>query len=273
MLLPALLLSAVVGARPADVPAETMKLLKTFREEFVEITPGKGKFPKTLKMGRAEGGQKSERPVHRVTFGHDFAVAKYEMPQDLYAAVIGKNPSRWKGRRNAVDSITHDEAVAFCRRATALMRAAKVIDPRQEIRLPTEAEWEYAARAGTTTIYSFGDQTEDLTAYAWYTGNAASNDPAVGVKKPNPWGLYDIHGYEWEWCSDRWHETYEGAPTDGSSWTADIKKDEKKQRRHVIRGGSWKDKDADLTSSSRRGKRSDFRDPGVGFRCVLSETR
>ena len=265
MFLPALLLSAVVGVQPAD----QTKLLKTFRAEFVEITPGKGKFPKSMQMGRETGGQANERPLHKVAIKHEFSVAKFEVPQNLYGAVTGSNPSRWKGSRNAVDSITYDEAVAFCKLATKKMWAAKLISAGQEIRLPTEAEWEYVARAGTTTIYSFGDEAKKLTTYAWFTGNAKNNDPVVGEKKPNPWGLYDIHGYEWEWCSDAWHETYKGAPTDGSSWPSG----DKDPPRRVIRGGSWKDRANDLTSSRRLGKSPDFRDQGVGFRCVLAKAR
>ena len=86
------------------------------------------------------------------------------------------------------------EAVAFCRKATELMRAAKLIEPNQIIRLPSEAEWEHAARAGSTTKYSFGDASNRLGEYAWFTLNAAGNDPPVGAKKPNAWGLYDVHG-------------------------------------------------------------------------------
>ena len=100
------------------------------------------------------------------------------------------------------------------------------------IRLPTEAEWEYACRAGTTTAYSFGDDVKQLGDYAWFKGNAKGNDPPVGKKKPNPWGLYDMHGYIWEWCADAWHPSYEGAPSNGSAWDAADAKE------RVIRGGA-----------------------------------
>ena len=105
--------------------------------------------------------------------------------------------------------LSYEDGVEFCRRATEAMRVAKLITTQQVIRLPSEAEWEYAARAGSSTRYSFGDASEMLGDYAWFTGNAAGNDPAVGAKRPNAWQLYDMHGYLWEWCADAWHDNYE----------------------------------------------------------------
>ena len=110
------------------------------------------------------------------------------------------------------------------------------------MRLPSEAEWEYAARAGTATRYSFGDDSDMLGDYASFAGNAAGNDPAVGAKRPNGWQLYDMHGYLWEWCRDTWHASYQDAPADGSAWTTTGVKE------HVLRSGSWKDTAVRLTS-------------------------
>lgn len=179
---------------------------------------------------------------------------------------MGHNPSRWKGPRNSVERISWDEAQQFCRQVTALMQAAGLIEKNQVIRLPSEAEWEYVARAGTQTRYSFGDDVGQLGDYAWYTGNAAGNDPPVGAKKPNPWGLYDVHGYLWEWCADPWHDNYENAPTDGSVWSQGGD-----SRRRVLRGGSWKDPAEPLASRHRLAAPVDLRDDAVGLRCVLAE--
>jgi formylglycine-generating enzyme required for sulfatase activity len=239
---------------------EQLRLLKTFRDEFVAITPGRGGFPAEFVMGSA-----AEAPAHRVALAAPFEIARYEVPQNLWESVMGSNPSRWKGPRNSVELISFDDAAAFCARATALMRSAGLIGVDQSVRLPSEAEWEYAARAGSAAAYSFGDDPAALGDYAWFHGNAAGNDPPVGAKKPNAWGLYDVHGYLWEWCADEWHETYEGAPADGSVWAGGGD-----AARRVLRGGSWKDGAEKLTSSARRAAPRGLRDDAVGLRCVLS---
>ena len=241
------------------------ELLETFRSEFVEITPGRGTFPAEFRMGRADGGA-SEQPPHTVKLPHSFYVARHEVPQNLWQAVTGSNPSRWKGPRNAVEMLSYDEAVEFCRKVTARLRDANLIAPRQLVRLPSEAEWEYVCRAGNGTVYSFGDDVSQLNDHAWSTRNAAGNDPPVGAKRANPWSLHDMHGYLWEWCADAWHENYQGAPADGSVWAGggDLS-------RAVLRGGSWKDPAERLTSSYRRAASRDLRDDAVGLRCVLAD--
>ena len=179
------------SANKEDGGSDERALLERFRREFVEITPGRGAFAATFEMGRREG-QPAEQPPHRVTVQRPFAIARYEVPQNLWQAVMGSNPSRWKGARNAVEMLSYDEAVDFCQKATERLRAARLIGDNQVVRLPSEAEWEYAARAGTKGVYSFGDDAAALGDYAWSTHNAAGNDPPVGAKKPNAWELYDV---------------------------------------------------------------------------------
>jgi len=253
------------------------KLLKTFDSEFVSINPGQDDFPQSFVMG-TDKGLIAEQPAHKVTFDYRFAIAKYEVPQNLYEAVMGANPSRWKGVRNSAEMFSFAEAQEFCRKITELMRVAKLLAIDEEIRLPSEAEWEYCCRAGSTTQFNFGDsavkpgdtgnQASLLDEYAWHTGNAAGNDPPVGAKKPNAWGLYDMHGYLWEFVSDAWHETYAGAPADGSSWSSD-----QRDSRRVIRGGSWKDRYYGLRSASRRPIDASAKDDAVGLRCVKAKVR
>lgn len=249
------------------------EMLKLFAEEFVPITPGEGKFPATFRMGSDRAD--SEKPTHEVTLKHHFAIAKYEVPQNLWEAVLGANPSKWKGPRNSVEMFSWKEAREFCQKITDLLRAEKLLGPDEEIRLPSEAEWEYCCRAGTKTAYSFGDEaTKDgdagnkasrLSEFGWHTGNAAGNDPPVGALKANPWGLYDMHGYLWEFVEDSWHDSYEGAPATGLAWK------ETAPKQVVVRSGSWKDHYSKLTSSSRRAVSIDDSDDAIGLRCVRAK--
>ena len=162
--------------------ADALALFKTFREEFVDVTPGRDGFPAEFTMGTNDGPA-TERPAHVVKLTRPLAIARYEVPQNLWQAVMGENPSRWKGPRNSVEMLSYDDAVDFCRKATDKLRAADLIRADQVVRLPSEAEWEYAARAGTTTRYSFGDNAASLDDYAWSTHNAAGNDPPVGAQE------------------------------------------------------------------------------------------
>lgn len=253
---------------------EQTRILKTFASEFVDITPGQGRFPRSFEMGDA--GANATRPVRTVTFEHSFAMAKYEVPQELFQAVMKKNPSVWGGPRNSVEMVTYRDALLFCREVTRLLRAKNLIAADEVIRLPTEAEWEYCCRAGTSTRYSFGDEARHdadtglkatrLDPYAWHTGNAAGNDPPVGALKPNAWGLYDMHGYLWEYVADSWHDDFTNAPVDGGAWDA-----EKEHALRVMRGGSWRDRYDLLQSSTRWPVPDHVRSDAVGFRCVKAK--
>jgi formylglycine-generating enzyme required for sulfatase activity len=187
--------------------------------QFVAIPAG------TFTMGDANGFD-DETP-HQVTLTQPFELGVYEVTQEQYEAVMGTNPSSFEGPQNPVEQVSWDDAVEFCRKLSELPaeKSAGYV-----YRLPTEAEWEYACRAGTTTKYSFGDSDSELGDYAWYCSNSAypksggfwsglfkeasSNHHPVGGKKPNAWGLYDMHGNVWEWCQD-WRGDYpSGAVTD-----------------------------------------------------------
>jgi formylglycine-generating enzyme required for sulfatase activity len=264
----------MVAIGVADDADNRRELLKTFVKELVEIIPGERGFPKSFRQG--SNAQSSEQPVHEVMIGHRYWIAAYETPQNLYQSITGSNPSRWKGARNSAESMTWPEANDFCRALTEKLHDEKLIERAEVIRLPTESEWEYACRAGTTTAYSFGDEARGksdqgakatvLDGYGWHHGNAAGNDPAVGILKPNAWGLYDVHGYLWEFCADDWHPSYEGAPIDGTSWRDAAGE----PKTHVIRSGSWKDEYPLLTSASRKKVDVMTRDDAIGFRCVKS---
>lgn len=256
-------------AESADLDA----LLKMFVSEFVRITPGQDTFPASFVRGDLRGPEE-ERPPREITLKTPFSMAKYEMPQNLYEAVMGTNPSRWKGTRNSVEMMTWRDANECCRKLTKLLQDRKLIAADEEIRLPSEVEWEYACRAGTKTRYSFGDELRRkddpprknsiLDEYAWYTGNAAGNDPPVGALKPNAWGLYDMHGYLWEFTADSWTKDYTGVKESPRP-----PRDEKEKI--VLRSGSWKDKADRLTSAARQAIAQDGTDDAVGFRCVLAK--
>src|ERR1019366_9220473 len=185
-------LTSAGGPKNKELPDPTPRkdaILKLFVEEFVPIMPGEGKFPMSFMMGSDKDGRDNERPAHKVTFKHGFAMAKYEVTQELYLVVMGKNPAKWVGPRNSVEMVDWKEANEFCAKTTKLLRESKLITADEQVRLPAESEWEYCCRAGTTTAYSFGDDIKDIGKYAWYKLNAPGDDPPVGAKLPNPWGL------------------------------------------------------------------------------------
>ena len=159
-------LGAALAADPPGPPATPDEVLKRFVEEFVPLTPGEGKFPASFVMGSTGDAPDAEKPAVTVTLREPFAVARYEVTQEVYQTIMGRNPSKWKGRRNSVEVVNWEEANEFCRKATAELRRRKLLRAEEEIRLPSEAEWEYACRAGSKTAYSFGDKAADLRAYA-----------------------------------------------------------------------------------------------------------
>ena len=133
-------------------------------------------------------------------------MGKYPVTQKQWKKVMGNNPSNFKGEDRPVESVSWEDVQEFVKKLNEKEGTDKY-------RLPSEAEWEYACRAGTQTRYSFGDDESKLNEYAWYDKNSGSETHPVGQKKPNSWDLYDMHGNVWEWVQDRWHDKYKGAPS------------------------------------------------------------
>jgi formylglycine-generating enzyme required for sulfatase activity len=203
---------------------------------------------------------------HEVTISRDYYLGAYEVTQGQYEKVMGENPSYFQGAKVAGDSTNHpvemvswEEAVKFCRRLSLLPEekaAGRVY------RLPTEAEWEYACRAGSKTAYSFGDADKQLDNYAWCGINSDRKTHAVGQKKPNAWGLYDMHGNVWEWCQD-WYGEYAAEPTADPTGPS-------KGSDRVFRGGDWGSDAADCRSAFRDWFDPTLRGNYLGFRLALS---
>lgn len=204
----------------------------------------------------AEDGDDDEKPVHRVRLTRPFYLAKYPTTQAQWEAVVGNNPSKFKGDPNRpVETVSWDDAQEFLRRL-----GEKDGKP---YRLPTEAEWEYAARAGTTTAYCFGDDPKLLREYGWYDENSGGRARAVGQLEANAWGLHDVHGNVWEWVQDWYADNYYQ-----QSGLIDPKGPEEGQYR-VVRGGSWNDDALDLRVSVRRWVDPGYRFVSIGFRCAV----
>ena len=182
-----------------EIGVLTLKLTDQVSMKFMRIPAGK------FMMGSPDGEkdrQPNEGPQHEVAISKPFYMGIYHVTQEQYEAVMGKNPSNFKGQQNPVETVSWDEAVEFCKKASE--KAGK------KVRLPTEAEWEYACRAGSKTRFCFGDDDDKLGDFAWYAANSGNTTHPVGQKKPNAWGLYDLHGNVWQWCADRYDAKYYG---------------------------------------------------------------
>jgi formylglycine-generating enzyme required for sulfatase activity len=166
-----------------------------------EFLMGSAESARALPEPQSEG----EYPQHRVRLNQPFYLGVHELTQQQYERVMGVHPSYSKGPQHPVQNVSWDDAVKFCDTLSALPEEWAA---GRTYRLPTEAEWEYACRAGTTTHYSFGDDPAVLGDYAWFQANASEGTHTVGQKRPNAWGLYDMHGNLWEWCADWFGEDY-----------------------------------------------------------------
>jgi formylglycine-generating enzyme required for sulfatase activity len=195
-----------------------------------------------------------EKDQHEVTISKPFYMGVTEVTQAQYEAVMGTNPSKFKGATNPVDTVSWNDATEFCKKLSEKTR--------QAVRLPTEAEWEYACRAGSKTRFSFGDADEGLGDYAWYSYNSDRTTHPVGQKKPNAWGLFDMHGNVWEWCADWYGDYPKGAVTDPQGPASGAYR--------VLRGGAWLYSPDDCRSACRSGNGPNSRDFNYGLRVAVS---
>jgi formylglycine-generating enzyme required for sulfatase activity len=249
------LLLTLATLLPLSAFAQTDKTFtNSIGTEFILIPAG------SFTMGadkNFEDAFDDETPQHRISISQSFYLGKYPVTQAEWVAVMGNNPSKFKGRSNPVEQVSWNDVQTFIQRLNAKEGTKKY-------RLPTEAEWEYAARGGTKSTYSFGDDAGQLGQYAWYDGNSGSQLHPVGQKKPNPWGLYDMYGNVMEWVNDWFDSNYYSRspstdPTGPSSG-----------RTRVLRGGSWYFDAGLLRSAYRNHYSPDLRIECNGFRLALS---
>ncbi len=208
-----------------------------------------------------------------------FYIDKRLVTQEQYRRLMGANPSRWKGDKNPVEQLRWSEAAEFCNKRSQLEGLQPCYDLKTRdcnfeadgYRLPTEAEWEYACRAGTATAYFFGDNPSKLGDYAWFDKNASGRPQAVGQKRPNPWGLYDVCGNVWEWCNDFYKvDYYQESPQQDP-------KGPKTGETKVVRGGAWRFSAESCRSGYRYNENPGSADACFGydvygFRCVRKAT-
>ncbi|MDH7571700.1 MAG: formylglycine-generating enzyme family protein [Armatimonadota bacterium] len=228
----------------------------------------------TFVMGDKQGAP-DETP-HRVTLS-PFLIDQHEVTQEEFERVMGENPSRWRGKNNPVEQVRFSTAAKYCNARSLREGLTPCYDTKtwrcnfdaDGYRLPTEAEWEYAARAGTSTPYFFGASAAPLREYAWTKENSGGRPRPVAQKRPNPWGLYDIYGNVWEWCNDFYEVDYytKSPEKDPRGPAAGVKK--------VVRGGAWNSRPAQCRSSYRYNENPAYEDVCFGYdvyglRCVRS---
>ena len=245
------------GAQEAASAAHNPTAGNELGMEFVEVKAG------SFQMGSASGGDNNERPVRTVEITRDFWMGKFEVPQRQYQALMGSNPSRFKGDDLPVESVSWNDAVRFCQELTNRERAAGRLPQGLVYRLPTEAEWEYAARGGHLARETTYAGSDDLDSVAWYEGNSNSRTQRVGTKAPNGLGLHDMSGNVWEWVHDLYQGNYSGLsttdPSGPSSGSA-----------RVFRGGSWTFSATDCRVACRSNWPQSLTYFDLGFRVVVA---
>jgi len=223
------------------------KAIPSIASNMVTIPAG------SFMMGSNESS--SEKPVHQVQL-KSFKMSKYEVTQAQWQAVMGENPSRFGGMNNPVEQVSWDDIQIFLGKLNS--------QTGKHFRLPSETEWEYAARAGSSSKYSWGDDVGKNRANCDGCGSQWDNKKTapVGSFQPNAFGLYDMHGNVWEWVQDCRNDSYSGAPKDGSAWL------QGSCNKRVLRGGSWLHGPSSMRSADRVWSLTDFRYGDYGFRLV-----
>jgi formylglycine-generating enzyme required for sulfatase activity len=236
-----------------DNPDDTNNFISSFTGmQFVLIPAGEFNMGSPLEE---KDRSDSESPVHKVKINTSFYLGKAAVTQRQWKKVMGNNPAYCKGEDHPVEMVSWKDIQEFITKLNEKEETDKY-------RLPSEAEWEYACRAGTQTRCFFGEDESKLDEYVWHAENAGNKTHVIGCKKPNPWGLYDINGNVWEWVQDEWHENYNGAPSDGSAWEDGSSPD------HVSRGCSWLCNTGFCRSSGRFKRKTENRLANLGFRLV-----
>jgi len=245
----------VVGVYPSKYkPGDTFKDCDEC-PEMVVVPAG------SFRMGDLNGGgDRDEKPVHRVTIPRPFAVGKFEITQAQWKAVMGSNASHFKGNNRPVDSVSWNDAQVYLEILNSRLRLTNKQD---RYRLLSESEWEFAARAGTTTQYHFGNTISASQARYNAGGGGTAN---VGSYPPNAFGLHDMHGNVWEWVEDCWNFNYSRAPTDGRAWL------QGDCSLRVLRGGSWFGNPRNVRAANRDWDLTVLRDGG-GFRVARTLPR
>ena len=207
----------------------------------------------------AELTRRDNETQHRVKISRPFYLGICEVTVAQFDNVMGTRPSHWKADNNPIEQVSWEQVTSFCRKLSA---SAAEQQAGRVYRLPTEAEWEYACRAGSQTPFSFGSNPEEFGVYGWFLKNSDSRSHSVGQKKPNSFGLYDMHGNVWEWCQDWYGEFETDLAVDPTGAVASLSR--------VRRGGSWEHLPRHGRSSHRSYLPPDYRYCKLGFRVALT---
>jgi formylglycine-generating enzyme required for sulfatase activity len=237
--------------KPYNVPDLDMKMIWVPPGKFVMGSP------------KSEPGHRQEEEeLHQVTISRGFWVGQFEVTQAQFETILGDNPSAFKDPQMPVHKVNWHEAMEFCEVLTEREKSVNRMPNKWSFNLPSEAQWEYACRADTTTVFHFGNEAEELPPYGWFADNSDGGPKTIGTKKPNAWGIHDLHGNMGEWCFDWYGKAY---PVDGSVDPIT----EKASAFKVFRGGTYTDIPERCRAAHRHRITPETRNPWIGFRVVL----